>query len=120
MGYQVHGYTPEQGDIVRLDLNPTKGREMQKNRRVIVVSRTAYNKRTGFIVVCPITSTKRRGYIPIPKEYDTYGYIDFIQLRSIDFIAPNRKVRFIEKTKLETLGQVAQRIESIFGFNELF
>lgn len=120
MSYHIQGYTPKQGDVVHLDLNPTKGREMYKKRRVLVVSRTVYNKRTGFIVVCPITSTKREGYIPIPEEYDTYGYIDFIQLRAIDFTTPQRKVTFIEKASLETLGQVAQRIESVFGFNQLF
>lgn len=120
MAYSIKGYTPNQGDIVWINLNPTKGREMRKKPPVLVVSRTAYNKRTGFIVVCPITATKRPDYISIPSGYDTTGYIDYIQLRSIDFTAANREVDYIEKISLDIIGQVAQRLESIFGFNKLF
>lgn len=120
MVYQIGDYTPEQGDLVWINLNPTKGREMQKKRPVLVVSRGSYNKSTGFIVVCPVTSTEREDYVSIPKEYDTHGFINYIQLRAIDFTAKNREVRFIEKISLETFGQVVQRIESIFGFTELF
>jgi mRNA interferase MazF len=120
MTYQINGYTPSQGDIVWLNLNPTKGREMNKKRPVLVISRTIYNKRTGFIVVCPITSTEREDYISIPDEYTTHGFIDYLQMRSIDYTSKNREVTFIEKLSLDVFGQVAQRVESVFGFNKLF
>lgn len=118
MTYQINGYVPSQGDIVWLNLNPTKGREMNKKRPVLVVSRNAYNKQTGFIVVCPIISTDRSDYISIPDEYLTHGFIDYTQIRSIDFTSKGREFRFIERLTLDVFGQVAQRIESIFGFNK--
>lgn len=93
---------------------------MNKKRPVLVISRTIYNKRTGFIIVCPITSTERKDYISIPDEYTTNGFIDYIQMRSIDYTSKNREVTFIEKLSLDVFGQVAQRIESVFGFNKLF
>lgn len=109
MAYQIDGYIPNQGDIVWLNPNPTKGREMNKKQPVLVVSRNAYNKQTGFMVVCPITSTERPDYISIPDEYKTHGYIDSIQIHSIDFTSKTREVRFIERLTLD-----------VFGFDQLF
>ncbi|MEY8292702.1 type II toxin-antitoxin system PemK/MazF family toxin [Carnobacteriaceae bacterium 52-44] len=71
-------------------------------------------------MVCPITSTNREVYISIRDEYTTHSCIDYIQMRSIDYTSKNREVAFIEKLSLDVFRQVAQRVESVFGFNKLF
>ena len=45
-----------QGEIWHLDLEPTKGREQQGRRHVLIVSGEKFNRLTGTPVVCPITT----------------------------------------------------------------
>ena len=48
-------YIPEKQDIIWLDFDPSVGREIQKRRPALVVSRREYALQTGFVAVCPIT-----------------------------------------------------------------
>ncbi|MGD1899769.1 MAG: type II toxin-antitoxin system PemK/MazF family toxin [Phormidesmis sp.] len=59
------------GEVIRINLNPTEGREQAGNARpCLVVSNTLYNaKRKGIVAVMPITSTIRpdiKMMIPVP------------------------------------------------------
>lgn len=47
-------YIPERGDIIHLNLNPTKGKEMRGERYAIVYTPSIFN-RSGFVGICPIT-----------------------------------------------------------------
>ncbi|AMB98602.1 hypothetical protein AWM75_00710 [Aerococcus urinaehominis] len=114
--YNYNGYTPKQKDIVWINLNPTQGREMNKRRPVIVISRDEYNAMTGFVIVCPITSTKRDHYIKLASKLETNGYIDYFQVKSIDFQSKERDIAFIEQADLQTFGLLAQRFRQLFDF----
>lgn len=46
----------KQGEIWHLDLEPTKGREQQGKRYVLIVSGDKFNRFTGMPVICPITT----------------------------------------------------------------
>lgn len=48
-----------QGDILFIDLNPTKGNEMAKKRPCVVVSNDYYNKSFNTVLVMPISSSKK-------------------------------------------------------------
>ena len=93
----VKNYIPKQGDIIYLDLNPTKGYEQQGKRPAIVVSKDLFNRYSNMVMVCPITST----YKNFPTHYvleDTKkinGTVLCEHIRSIDF--RSRNVTFIEK-----------------------
>ncbi len=50
-------YIPKKGDIVWIDFDPAAGKEIQKRRPGLVVSRYEFNRKTMFAVICPITST---------------------------------------------------------------
>ena len=50
---------PKQRDIIWIDFDPLKGKEIKKRRPALVVSKDEFNERTGFCIVCPITSTRR-------------------------------------------------------------
>ena len=50
-------YIPKKGDIVWIDFDPSAGKEIQKRRPGLVVSRYEFNRKTMFAVICPITST---------------------------------------------------------------
>lgn len=94
----VKKYIPNQGDIVFLDFNPTKGHEQSGYRPAIIISNNTFNKYTGMIIVCPITSNIK----DYPTHYqleDTIkvkGSVLCEHIRSIDY--ENRNVKFAEKT----------------------
>lgn len=55
-------YVPDRNDIVFLDFEPTKGKEIGKYRLALVLSSKLYNEKTGLLMCCPI-STSIRGAI---------------------------------------------------------
>jgi mRNA interferase MazF len=105
-------YIPEQGDIVWIDFNPTKGHEQHGKRPAIILSRKEYNKATGLAVVCPITS-QVKGY-PFEVAVNTekiQGAILADQVRSIDW--KDRKVSFIIKCDTPLLEETKEKLSTL-------
>jgi mRNA interferase MazF len=93
---------PERGDLIVLNFNPQAGHEQAGRRNAIVLSPKAFNRATGFIVVCPITNQKK-GYpfeVNLPDEgislgengFPITGVILADQVKSLDWTARNLKV----------------------------
>ncbi|PSF37335.1 growth inhibitor PemK [Aphanothece hegewaldii CCALA 016] len=79
----------QRGEIIRVNLNPTSGREQAGNARpCLVISHTKYNVvRRGIVVVTPITSTikpKIKMMIPIPDGFKIEGSVIAEQVRTLD------------------------------------
>ena len=77
---------PGRGDVLWLDLNPTRGHEQRGRRPVLVVSPKEYNAKSGLALVCPITS-HAKGY-PFEIELKikaVHGVVLVDQIRSIDW-----------------------------------
>ena len=77
------------GEVIRINLNPTEGREQAGNARpCLVLSHTRYNsKRGGIVVVMPITSTVKpqvKMMIPIPAGFKARGSVIAEQVRTLD------------------------------------
>lgn len=90
-------YIPEQGDVVYLDFNPTKGHEQAGQRPAVVVSHNIFNKYTKMAMVCPIT-TNLKGFPTHYKLEDTkniFGSVLCEHIRSIDY--ETRRIKFVEK-----------------------
>ena len=93
----VKTYIPQQGDIVYVDLNPTKGHEQGGFRPAIIISNNLFNTKTNMVMACPITSNLKE----FPTHYileDTKkirGAVLCEHIRSIDYLA--RNLTFIEK-----------------------
>ena len=98
-------YTPNKGDIVWLDFDPSSGNEIMKRRPAFVISRKAFNEHTGMAVVAPITTTIRntRLEVILPENLKTNGSILVYQLKSLDFV--QREVKFIEQAPREIIDQ---------------
>ncbi len=80
---------PRQGQLLKLDLDPTIGHEQKGFRPVLVVSAALFNKHTGFCWIVPIT-TPQKGLpneIRLPEGLPIYGTLLLSQLRSIDWRA---------------------------------
>lgn len=109
-------YIPKKGDIVWIDFDPAAGKEIQKRRPGLVVSRYEFNRKTMFAVICPITSTIKN--IPtrytLPDDIETQGQVVISQLKSLDFT--ERKLSQIEHLPLKDMAKIDQIIEYIFSF----
>ena len=104
----------EQGDIIALDFSPTQGHEQSGYRPALVISRNLYNTKTGFVVVCPITSTLKAypTRIPLDERTKTTGFVICEQIRTIDIEA--RTPRYFEKMPDDLLQQALEIVSSIF------
>ena len=95
-------YAPKPGDIVWLEFDPQKGKEIQKTRPALTISPQSYNLKTGLGLFMPITS-KIKGYpfeVIINKE-KIQGAILCDQIRSLDWKA--RKAKFLTHLPLPIL-----------------
>lgn len=121
MVYDINGYTPKQGDMVWINFNPSAGREIRKKRPALVISSNDYNSSTGFIQVCPITSTDKinKGFVKLSSEHTVRGSINAMQVKGFDFLSKERAVTFIEKASTAELGLTAQIVSDIFSFGDL-
>lgn len=54
-------YVPDRGDIVWLQFSPQAGHEQAGHRPALVLSPANYNRLSGLMLCCPIT-TKKKGY----------------------------------------------------------
>jgi len=95
-GNMVNKYLPKQGDIIYINLNPTRGHEQSGFRPAIVISNNVFNKYTNMAIVCPITSNVKE----FPTHYiledskKVKGAVLCEHIRSIDY--DSRSIQFVE------------------------
>jgi mRNA interferase MazF len=61
-------YIPDRNDIVSLDYEPTKGKEIGKFRPTLVLSSKEYNRRTGLLICCHISTSIRGAVTEVPVK----------------------------------------------------
>lgn len=96
---------PERGDIIMVNLSPTKGHEQSGYRPAIVISHTEKNRVTGFCQLCPIT-TNDSGWpfnLQLTEGMLTKGVIITDQLTCIDWKA--RDFKFVEQAPKDLLDE---------------
>ena len=100
----------KQGDIIKINLNPIKGREQAGYRPVLVVNNNSHSRASNMTIVCPITKTNRK--TPVHVRLDgqtTTGFVMCDQVRAIDIRA--REYKVIETVDKETLWEVCDIIK---------
>lgn len=106
----------KRGDIYLVSLDPTKGKEQQGLRPVLIVSSTLFNQTTKLPVVLPITSggdfTRRIGFAVPISGIKTTGVIRCDQPRVMDLNERNAKK--IDTLPSEILEEVLARFMPIF------
>lgn len=107
-------YIPERSDIIFLDFEPTKGKEIGKYRPAFVLSSKEYNKKTSLLICCPISSSIRGHISEVPVaglEKSLVIAAGIVQTLSWQ----DRKAKFIKKADPETLEAVLQRLLPLMG-----
>ncbi len=114
----------EYGDIVTMDLNPTRGAEIAKARPCIVVSRTSIIRHSKYAIVVPLTSNTERAtsyHLVIRASHwnglakDSKALVE--QIRSLDKIRYVKKVGSLEPLYLQELEK---RILFVLNQRETF
>ena len=101
----VRRYVPEAGDIAWLDFDPQAGREQSRRRPALVLTDQAYNRASGLVVVCPLTSKRKPYPFALPVTLDKVdGAVLVDHLKSMDWEA--RKVAFDSKADPALLNRV--------------
>lgn len=108
----VKKYIPKRGDLLWINFNPQSGREQKGKRPALVVSSSEYNKVSGLIVVCPITShTKMYPFEVSLHDNRIEGVILSDQIKNFDW--ETRGAKFIEKVNTNTLESVLHKISEL-------
>lgn len=108
----VKNYIPNQGDIVFLDFDPTKGHEQKGYRPAIIISNDVFNKNTKMVIVCPITSNEKE----FPTHYNlkdskkVKGSVLCEHIRSIDYEL--RNLKYVEKSSNEDFENIKDLLEA--------
>ena len=108
-----------QGDIISVDFAPTKGREQSGERPALVISNTKYNKQSGFVLACPITSTTKDMNIRVrlDERTKTQGDILCEQIRIIDLLKRNYSI--MESVPIDILQSVYKVINALIQPTDL-
>lgn len=106
----------QRGDIWLVNINPTKGKEQQGRRPVLIVSHTAFN-RSGMAVVCPITQggnhARFAGFAVslMASGTQTQGVVLANQVRTLDL--KSRQAQYVEAAPDEVLHEVVGKLQAM-------
>ncbi|WP_455003616.1 type II toxin-antitoxin system PemK/MazF family toxin [Cardiobacterium hominis] len=108
-------YLPEQGDVVMIDFDPATGREIQKRRPALVMSKSIMAKHTGLVLVCPITSTVRGTELEVAVNGEKISGVALsVQLRSMDF--RRRNVEFVEQADADVVEKMSELLQDLVKY----
>jgi mRNA interferase MazF len=110
----VAAYVPEAGDMAWLDFDPQAGREPGRRRPALVLTDQSYNRASGLVIVCPLTSKRKPYPFALPVVIDkVQGAVLVDHLKSVDWEA--RNVTFHSKADPALLGKVRAYIGVLLG-----
>lgn len=107
-------YIPARNDIIWLDFEPTKGKEIGKYRPALVLSSDAYNQQTGLLICCPISTSIRGGATEVAvNNLDQPSVVASSLIQTLSWQA--RKAKMIGRADEGVLEQVLLRIIPLIG-----
>lgn len=112
-------YTPERNDIIWLDFEPTKGKEIGKLRPALVLSSQEYNKKTGLIICCPISTNIRGALTEVAiNNLDSPSVVAASLIQTLSW--SDRKAKYITTAEQGVMDDVLLRIIPLIGADKLF
>ncbi len=112
-------YIPDRGDVIWLDFEPTKGKEIGKYRPALVLSPKAYAKATKYVIVCPISTSIRGNAMEVP--INGLGKPSVVVSTVVNTYSwKDRNAKKIFKAKPNVLEDVLLRLIPTIGAESLF
>lgn len=111
-------YIPDRNDIIWMDFEPTKGKEIGKYRPALVLSSKLYQEKKSVLICCSISTTSRGHNTEVPiynLEKKSFVVASMVQTMSWK----NRKVKFIAQAEVGVMTAVLQRLIPLLGAEQL-
>ncbi|NYZ69467.1 type II toxin-antitoxin system PemK/MazF family toxin [Endozoicomonas sp. SM1973] len=111
-------YIPSRNEIIWLDFDPTKGKEIGKYRPALVLSSKEYNQKTGLLICCPISTSIRGGATEVPvNNLDAPSVVAANLVQTLSW--KDRKAQFIAKAERRVMDKVLMTLIPLIGADEL-
>lgn len=111
-------FIPERKDIVWLDFEPTKGKEIGKYRPAMVLSSRDYNRKTGLLICCPVSTSIRGGATDVHlsrMEKPSVAAASLVQTLAWK----ERKVKKIITARQSEFDETLSKLLPLIGASEL-
>ena len=112
-------YVPDRNDIVWLDFEPPRGKEIGKYRPALVLSSEDFNQRTGLLICCPISTSIRGGSTEVPVgNLEKPSVVVSNLIHTLDW--RDRDVKKCAPAEPGILDEVLVRLIPLIGADRLF
>ncbi|CAM3209363.1 putative MazF protein [Xenorhabdus nematophila ATCC 19061] len=113
----MHPYLPKRNDIIFIDFEPVKGKEIGKVRPALVLSSEEYNKKTGLVIICPISTSIRGGETEVPiNNLEKPSVVTASLIQTLSW----RKSKFAAVAEPAVIDEVLARLIPLIGAAHLF
>jgi len=110
----MRGYVPERNDLIWLDFEPPRGKEIGKYRPALVLSSREYNRTTGLLICCPVSTSIRGGMTEVPvSNLDVPSVVAANLIQTLSW--KDRHAKRITTAEDGVLEQVLLRIIPLIG-----
>jgi mRNA interferase MazF len=109
-------YVPDAGHAIWLTFDPQAGHEQAGRRPAVVLTPASYNRRTGLLLACPVTS-QVKGYpfeVALPVDAPVSGVALSDQIKSADWRA--RHAAFICELPEATIADIVAKLSALLPF----
>lgn len=111
-------YIPDQNDIVWIDFEPTKGKEIGKYRPALILSSRHYNEKFDLVICCPISTSIRNKISEVPiNNLSEKSVVVATMVHTISWT--DRKTKFIAQAEEGVMIAVLQRLLPLMGADKL-
>lgn len=115
-------HRPKRGEVWIVELDPTRGHEMQKTRHCLVIQSDVLNKRLPTYIIAPVTSKVRHEWYPIgiilKKNEAGLAKESQVMLNQIKAADITRFKKRIGKLSENTMIQINESLEFVLGLND--
>ncbi|MEZ8881749.1 type II toxin-antitoxin system PemK/MazF family toxin [Vibrio lentus] len=112
-------YIPKRNDIIWLDFEPVKGKEIGKYRPALVLSSKEYNQQTGLLICCPISTSIRGQATEVPvMNLDKPSVVASSLIQTLSW--KDRNAKKITTAENSVMEDVLLRLIPLIGAESLF
>ena len=111
-------YEPERADVIWIDFEPVKGKEIGKYRPALVLSSKSYHLKSGLLICVPISTSIRGNNLEVPIEGLAMPSVVASNLvHTLDW--RRRNIKLITRASVDVTRKVLQRLLPLLGVGDL-
>jgi mRNA interferase MazF len=100
-----------QYEVHLIDLDPTKGHELQKTRPCLIISPDEMNRNIGTVIIAPMTTKSHNYPTRVELEFQgKNGWIVLDQIRTVDKTRLIKKLGTIEEKTIQEVKNVLREM----------